>query len=509
MGKGRFILIFLVLLLTMIVVPMATGAAQTLSFSLSISDGDVTTSLQPFLALRILDRRVILSDIKITLDGSQVAAAFDKSANFAWYVPNKPLATGNHVVKFTIFSPGYKPTEASIRFTVVSGGPAPAIIDNEVTAAIAAANDWRAEAGLAPLQANYNLTVSAQRHANYLYINNGFSHFEDPGKPGFSGKFVRERAMMAGFVGLSVDEVGTSESWPVEAAVRRLADAPYHRLAFMDPNLQFVGAGVNWDTNGQGTASVFLEMAAMKPAADDRIMVYPYPGQTNAPIAWQDFEIPSPLRFSLKQTGAMVGYPVSVSIHDDQTAELRTVYAQMTDEKGGAVPVYIVDSSLENDKVFGQDRKTDLILIPKKPLTPGTRYSVQVKLIRVLVTGETQPREIKWSFATDPVFFVRFARIVSLNGTDYFQALSDHGDVPDLTYFLSDHDRLLRVVRDGQHYSYSGEKLPNGVYRLEVFSKIFGQAKVFEAVIDGPPEKRQVKLRPLDEPPRMTPDASP
>lgn len=500
--KKAIQMLAMILLLT-VFWPVQGVNSYQMTFTTTLRDGAVTAARRPLLMLSVSDTIAEITDITIYLDDQKVPRMFDKVSSTAWYNPVRPLVPGLHTVKYATYMRDGKIAEIIVSFKVIEEVGSPEIMKEEVARIISAVNAFRAELGLPLVQYECNLTISAQNHVNYLHLNDELSHFETLGKPGFTGENLYERTLRAGFTGIQVSEVGTGEAWPVESSVRRLANAPYHRSAFLDPNNQLVGAGVSWQTDGQGRNLVFLNFGMNRPALDDRVMLYPYPGQTDAQVAWEDDETPSPLRFYGETKGTIVGYPVSVTIHDDRTTELRTVFAALMDDRGSSVPIYKIDSSLETDQVWGQDRKKHLFLIPMKPLKPGARYDVHVQGFRILKNGAQIPLNLKWSFYTSPVLVVKYGRILCKNGIDYVQVFAENGDLPDLTYFLLKGENLRRIVQDGSPVWREGDRLENGVYRLEVLSKMFGQTKVYEVEITGPFQKRQLFLHEMNAEPMV------
>lgn len=489
-----------------VAITSSAAAAGTYSVDTSLADGMVTTARQPTVIAGVSDGTVVLSDVRITLDGRQMPRIFDATAGFGWYVPAMPLALGRHTVKFDFFYQGNAFGTASLSFTVVPEMPRPAIDSFDSQETIDVVNEIRAKSGIPAVAVDRSLTVSAQRHADYVHANREIVHDEIPGKPGFSGVRPANRAQMAGFVGITVSEVGTGEEHPVRSAVHGLLAAPYHRLAILNPNYQFAGAGLAWDSRGSETGALFINFGTKRPGTDERVVLYPYPGQTDAPVAWQDFEVPSPLRFFGQKRGATVGYPVTVSYHDGRTAHLTVLSAEMTDENGAQVPSYVADSSLETDKVHGQDRTKQLIIIPKKPLAPGVPYSVRVKGIRVLHNGTALPVDLAWSFTTAAELKISGAALIARKSGDYIKVYAENGAVRDLAYVLLDLERENPVVAVASDSVYGppNTRIMNGAYRLEVFSKTFGAAQVFEATISGTPEKRRVTLKRIDSPPKVS-----
>ena len=73
-------------------------------------------------------------------------------------------------------------------------------------------------------------------------------------------------------------------------AIASLMDAPYHRLNHINPNWKDIGIGFD----GITTTVVY---GTKKSMTDERIVVYPYEGQTDVKTTWFVAEDPNPLRF--------------------------------------------------------------------------------------------------------------------------------------------------------------------------------------------------------------------
>lgn len=91
-------------------------------------------------------------------------------------------------------------------------------------------NGLRQSMGLSLLRENEYLHNTAQAHSNYIAANGtSESHYETPGKTGFTGVGPSERARFAGYDG-SVGEVISYTDNANNAGMKSLIDAPYHVL---------------------------------------------------------------------------------------------------------------------------------------------------------------------------------------------------------------------------------------------------------------------------------------
>ncbi len=121
-------------------------------------------------------------------------------------------------------------------------------------------NRLRAQAGLAGLTEQPQLSAAAALHARYLDANPrspGARHLQSAHAqrqylPGFSGTDPASRARAAGYPHELVRENLSVGYTAVDAAIDGLMGAIYHRLVFLDPTLDEVGVGAS------GAAHVFL-----------------------------------------------------------------------------------------------------------------------------------------------------------------------------------------------------------------------------------------------------------
>ncbi len=456
---------------------------------LSVEDGAVTSSRQPEILFVFEGDTPLGTTVRFVLDGSDVDTVYDKTLRMARYQPGRPLAPGVHIIKCLFLVNGQQGGEFTSRFTVVEGAQPPLPSANDEQIAVAAVNVVRVQLGLPVLEPDLRLVASAQNHSNYAYKNQEFSHSETAGKPGYTGTALRQRTDFSGFFGFLVAETGTEESGSLQAGIDRLKDAPYHRLDFVNPGLRSVGVGFNVD-RGEGTGNIFINYGADRPTGDDdRVILYPFPGQVDVKVGWRDIEWPDPLRFFGK-TATYVGYPISISIHDRQTAELRAQRVELSDNKGQVIPFYLVDANTETDA----NNKRHIFVIPAAVLQPGMSYEVSVQAVRVLKNGAQIPFAKKWTFTAGGNLTVRYGEFAYISGREFIRVYAENGDLADLSYVIMQQDTAVRAFAKGEFYDMNGRPLVPGVYRLEVHSDLFGQTKVYELQIAGQPEARKVSI---------------
>lgn len=125
--------------------------------------------------------------------------------------------------------------------------------DPDIVAALGMINLYREWLGIPPLTIEPNLQKAAEGHANYYKLNFGDPnlagmglHQQTPGKPGFTGASMSDRARAAGYSGSVNENVGLSGSmvWSTDWFIATIN----HRLTLIDPRYTHVGmARVNED----------------------------------------------------------------------------------------------------------------------------------------------------------------------------------------------------------------------------------------------------------------------
>lgn len=134
-------------------------------------------------------------------------------------------------------------------------------------------NAVRARAGMTPLRRNAPLEQAARSHARYLAAHPlddacNASHGEEPGRPGFTGRWPWERAYAAGFESRDVRENAWCQSARgsdlsgVEAqardVIRHIMSGIYHRFGFLSFDHDAVGIGEATGTGGARREQAFV-----------------------------------------------------------------------------------------------------------------------------------------------------------------------------------------------------------------------------------------------------------
>jgi uncharacterized protein YkwD len=221
-------------------------------------------------------------------------------------------------------------------------------------------NDYRAQAGLAPVVGDESLSSGCQAHAEYLVKHaeriqqtNASVNDEDPLLPGFTADGRRSAQRSDVFINAPI---------PV-SQIDDLMAAFTRRVLLLDPTLQRIGFGCARDI-GRGWRCV-LDLNAGR--GDARIVRYPAPDQDGVPCIGFD-------RLAA-DAGKPVGFPISVTF--PKQARVRNVQAVLSLE-GADVAVLI--SSPEKPLV-AKSPGTTLGVYPLEPLQGGRTYTVIVSAI--------------------------------------------------------------------------------------------------------------------------------
>lgn len=134
-------------------------------------------------------------------------------------------------------------------------------------------NEVRAEAGLAPLKVNLELSLSAERHSDWMIDTNSFSH------TGVNGSSVRDRAEDAGYVLGGSWSIGENIAYQSERGAEGYADdiidlhkslmnSPGHRANILSTNYDEVGIGVEIGPMGGAREAVVVTQNFGRTGAD-------------------------------------------------------------------------------------------------------------------------------------------------------------------------------------------------------------------------------------------------
>ena len=243
------------------------------------------------------------------------------------------------------------------------------------------ANVYRATIGLPPLIQSPELMRAAQSHADYYIANLGDSsagglHTEVPGKPGFTGASIGDRARAQDYpLGWVNESFGFREprgtlDWALLTA--------NHRYMFVHPSSVHIGYGTA--TSGRTTVAIFNIGMSPQHTADVALpSVYPVDGATDVPRSWDGGESPNPAPGIERPLGP----PVTIIFGLGDRVEWGDI--GLYDPAGNPIAIVVARS----------DWQRGLAIIPHDPLAGGVTFRVSAAGMR---NGE--PFEFSSQFTT-------------------------------------------------------------------------------------------------------------
>jgi uncharacterized protein YkwD len=267
----------------------------------------------------------------------------------------------------------------------------PADAPPQTVAALAAVNNYRVPAGSGCATMVAEINKAATAHCAYyaqfamddMCVAN--PHLEVMGCTGFTGATPGDRMKAAGYSSFGGGEVMAFVN-SAQGSVDTWVNSVWHRVPILDPWTTHLGYGSSatkaCDTIdfGRGTT----------PAPANTVVVYPYDGQLNIPVAFNgQYEGPMP-------PAPASGWPSSAPI--SVYAQKIAVTAHVLTKDGDATPIEHVwlDSQAE---IVAQDMRRSLtnvvFMYANMPFEPNTKYRVKVS---GTYTGGALLKE--WTFTT-------------------------------------------------------------------------------------------------------------
>lgn len=308
---------------------------------------------------------------------------------------------------------------AAVAFAVTSAsglflaGPAGAISASQ---AIAQLNAERAKNGI-PAGIGEDKTASAAcaAHNRYEHLNHALSHFEVPGKPGYT---------RAGAAAGRTADIASGSTWTTRG--NPFQSAPLHLSDLLNPNLTSIGFNSSY---GFTCVTVLPPLAGFRLNTPAKPVGYSYPGngRSNWPISERAGEGPFTPGDELGLLQPTKTGPYLMAFFAGPWAPIGNagqVYVSSARLTGphGAVKIKIADASVKVRVVSGKAPRLGeflgacAMLIPIKPLSRGTTYTAQISGyvkatslgIRGPMTnnkvrfypGGTYPVSLRWSFKT-------------------------------------------------------------------------------------------------------------
>ena len=302
----------------------------------------------------------------------------------------------------------------------------PMDVSFEQSQAYSKLNSIREALQLTRLSSNEELTKTAQAHADYLVANKASSHYETEGKAYFTGKAPLDRAFHAGYNASSVSENLSTHNYDAQSSIDGLFAAIYHRFGFLSLSIDEIGIGATQDkTDAQNSAFVYVmgnsefnrvctfetfkgsgsynygvcrdkahkidpkvykEVLDANKIHNPKIIVYPYAGQDEVPLAFYD-ESPDPL-----PDYDVSGFPISVEFNEYFIKKVKVKDFRLLNADREAVETRTLDKHNDPHMRFTERQ---FALFPLERLSYDTSYFVEFAY-----SDETGDKEISWSFHT-------------------------------------------------------------------------------------------------------------
>ncbi|MGB0721345.1 MAG: CAP domain-containing protein [Gammaproteobacteria bacterium] len=298
----------------------------------------------------------------------------------------------------------------------------------------------RDAAGMPGFSWNGHLEKAASDHVRYLLGNPEASHDQSPGSPGFTGSGPSERALHVGYPSTLVSENIASGQTTMEDALDGLMAAIYHRIGFLDFEVNEAGIAseeIRGDALRNGRplapgARVFAfemgnrtlsrlcadppalnegrfyrgacanpkiklgasryEQALAEPAMQaPEVVVWPPDGATDITPAFFD-ESPDPL-----PDREVSGYPISIHVNPYKVVQTRLLDFELHVTRGGH-PVDAVRLLDAGSDPNGRMDTHTFALFPLDRLDWGREYEARARLN---LDGRT--KLLRWRFHTRPL----------------------------------------------------------------------------------------------------------
>ncbi len=319
----------------------------------------------------------LISAASLSLNGKKQKAIYDKERRTLEFTPPEPLSSGEYKVSAQVIVNGWAKFNKDWVLRVSSEAfdkiPEPSA---EAKQAIEALNSVRSSAGLPATKTDERLCYASFAHARYLSQNSSTSHLQSPSGKGFFGAEPADRLARMGF-GKGSWEILAPVLTDPETGIKRLFDAPYHRISMLNPGAIEVGAG--WDGG-----NLVVDGAS---SSDEETVLSPGDGQKDVQPFWKDTEWPNPYRLH-GISEQLVGYPIMfVRFGTNQISVSRF---EVRDERGRQVDCF--------QNLPGRDDHLTnaAFVMPKSPLESGRTYRVSV------AAKDASGKDISraWSFTT-------------------------------------------------------------------------------------------------------------
>lgn len=327
-----------------------------------------------------------VSRVDMQINDQAVEARFNSSSSAVEYKPTGPLPAGLYAVVCRVTIDREVTLRQDWTFEVLGeargtsrsgGGSASPAKSLAASYAFTTTNEIRAEMGLPGFVSDERINAAAAAHSRYQVLNRMTCHIEDPNKPGYTGKAPWDRIQHFGFDGVCYEGACGGQTDP-RKAIQLLFDAPYHRIAFLQPGSPAVGIGFEGGAMTMDYAVSEQEGTGISPA----------PGQTGIPLSWDGNESPSPLR--VHGAYGTVGYPIVFGWFSPRLENIKVKSMKLFTADGSEVATYVNTPDNDSELRFAG------VMTPKVKLRPKTSYTAEVRA----TTDRGAKIDRTWTFTT-------------------------------------------------------------------------------------------------------------
>jgi pSer/pThr/pTyr-binding forkhead associated (FHA) protein len=265
-------------------------------------------------------------------------------------------------------------------------------------------NFFRSGAGLDPIRDDPKLSAAATAHSNYLLLNfaedirsakpmSGSAYEESPGKTGYTESGAREAANLQLEWGCSTyDAAQQIDHWIA---------GPFHRLAMLDPYLAEAGYG-EAASDGCWVAALRLPPPAEEVKRYPRAIEFP-PDGAAAGLDWPGIEAPDPLASCPgyeRPTGLPLTLQLGRLVSTNPSAHSLTEDGKPIEHCVFDAPSYLnSDSKAQEYGRWNLRNASAVVIVPRAPLRPGSRYAASVTANGVPYTWSFTAAENDTTFA--------------------------------------------------------------------------------------------------------------
>ncbi len=281
--------------------------------------------------------------------------------------------------------------------------PTPVGYDADRLVAFNRLNEIRLAAGLGMLAQSTAMDQAAQAHADWMIVNDSFTHDETAGTPGFTGVSWPRRDEAFGYVpveGMEVMAFLVHGSQGVDV----LVNGVYHRAGMLA--LEPVDVGIGWSSGAVTSLSMPLVIDITRPGTDATrglgqsaqasihgVEVWPVDGALDVPLRL-GLESPNPVP---SQDVLSLGTPVSITVAETKTIAA-TSFVMTNGVTGAVVPTQILSYTNDPNSLVPQ---SFVAAVPLAALLPDTTYAIAFSGSALeRFSGSTESINRTWTFTT-------------------------------------------------------------------------------------------------------------